>query len=856
MFKDLKLLSSYDSYDNNISQEFYIPILKDAKFFDRITGYFSSKVLAYYSEGLEYLAKNNGKYRIITSFNNLSEEDFNLMKKGSNIRENLISQINSQINFEVLSQEEKNNFSNLAFLMSIGLIEIKIAFTKTGIFHEKIGYCVDNESNSLSFCGSNNETVGGIKNNYESFEVTTSWLSSKFDQKKIEKVKLKFNQLWHNERNDIIVINIPEIIERKIISYSKKGIFVNKELIQPDIIFDIENNSEPNYYQIIDNWKTNKITNLTFYHRKIRTKTNFVDNKYIFNSSVSYRNIKNYISLFQMNSVKENYFFICTKRLSNHLNKYDIYIDERSKVGLEIKNKSSKHFDRFEQFSTIVNKNMSRTLRDHQMWDSFYMYTMKKSGNFSVPGSGKTSTVYGVFAALLEFDPYKKIVMVGPKSSFKSWIDEFYNCFGDKIKIKYFSFDDFENNNPIEKKDELLKKSRKCNLILINYDSIINYEKEVSQLINDKVILVFDEVHKVKNTQGKRALACLEIAKKATYMFALTGTPVPNSYLDIYNLLHFLFPYEYDDFFGFDISQLKKPDAETSNFINTKIKPFYCRTTKTQLGVPPANDDYIIDIESTNKEFDLFDIVNAKFRKSPFTRIVRILQLESNPKLLLSKLDFKEFEEVLNYNDKDEVDSYDYSSEIKTLINSIDNSSKFLKTIELIESLIVDNKSVIVWTIFKDSSNRLNKELNKKGILSKTITGKDKNKERGLLLESFKNKKFQVLITNPQTLAESISLHQVCHTAIYFEYSYNLVYLLQSKDRIHRLGLPPEQITQYYFMNMNYIYLDKIFSLDKKIYDRLKLKEKIMLDAIKNDKLEGLPSTEEDIRLIFDNLNY
>lgn len=855
MLKDLNFLSSYDSYDNDISEEFYIPILKEAKSFDRITGYFSSKVLAYYSVGLEYFAKHNGKYRIITSFNNLSEKDFNLMKKGAIIHEALISKIENGIDYNILTDEEKYNFSNLAFLISIGLIEIKIAFPKTGIFHEKIGYCVDEDLNSLSFCGSNNETEGGIKKNYESFEVTSSWMSSEFDKRKIEKTHKKFNQLWDNQRNDILVIDIPEIVEKKIISYSKGGIFVKKILQKPDIILDIDDSSIPAFYQIIDNWDKKNITDLIFFHRRIRTKINIIEGKYIFKNNVSYREIKKIIVLFTDNMIKENYLFICTKRLKEHLKKFDNFIDERSKVGIEIKKQDSKYLDRFNKFSAIVNKNMIRNLRDKQMWDAFHMYVMKKDGNFSVPGSGKTSEVYGVFAALVEFNPNKKIVMIGPKSSFKSWIDEFYACFGSKRQLNYFSFDDFTNSGLKEKKKELLKKVENYNLILINYEAIINYEKEILYLINDDTILVFDEVHKVKNVQGKRALSCLKIAKKASYMLALSGTRVPNSYLDIYNLLHYLFPIEYTDFFGFDISQLKNPDQETIKLINNKFKPFYCRTTKKQLGVPEANEDCIIDVDSTIDELRIFEIINAKFRKCPFTRIIRILQLESNPKMLLKKLDFKDFVDVLDYDDLNEVDSYDYSSEIESLIKSSSLSTKFLSTITLIKSLAASGESVVVWTIFKDSSKRLNKELRKIGIFSKTITGDNKNLERGQLLEEFKDKKFQVLITNPQTLAESVSLHQVCHNAIYFEYSYNLVHLLQSKDRIHRLGLNPGQVTQYYFMGMNYQYGYSNFSLDKNIYNRLKLKEDIMLEAISNDILEGLPSSEEDIRVIFESID-
>ena len=108
------------------------------------------------------------------------------------------------------------------------------------------------------------------------------------------------------------------------------------------------------------------------------------------------------------------------------------------------------------------------------------------------------------------------------------------------------------------------------------------------------------------------------------------------------------------------------------------------------------------------------------------------------------------------------------------------------------------------------------------------------------------------MITNPHTLAESVSLHSVCHDAIYFEYSYNLVHLLQSKDRIHRLGLPQDQYTQYYFLQENYQTFEGEYSLDKKIYDRLQEKEQIMLNAIDNNVLEILPSSEEELDLIFE----
>ena len=106
-------------------------------------------------------------------------------------------------------------------------------------------------------------------------------------------------------------------------------------------------------------------------------------------------------------------------------------------------------------------------------------------------------------------------------------------------------------------------------------------------------------------------------------------------------------------------------------------------------------------------------------------------------------------------------------------------------------------------------------------------------------------------LLNPHTLAESVSLHSVCHDAIYFEYSYNLVHLLQSKDRIHRLGLPGGQYTQYHFMELMYHADDGDWSLDEAVYDRLKEKEQIMYDAIENHALEVMPTSDEDLELVF-----
>ena len=170
---------------------------------------------------------------------------------------------------------------------------------------------------------------------------------------------------------------------------------------------------------------------------------------------------------------------------------------------------------------------------------------------------------------------------------------------------------------------------------------------------------------------------------------------------------------------------------------------------------------------------------------------------------------------------------------------------------ELAESLTDQGKTVIVWCMFVSSIQRLSAALEARGIRTRCVYGEVPLEERQEILREFRRGGIQVLLTNPHTLAESVSLHSVCHDAIYFEYSYNLVHLLQSKDRIHRLGLPAGQYTQYYYQQLVYETEDGPWSLDEAVYQRLQEKERVMREAIEKGRLETLPTSQEDLDTIF-----
>lgn len=563
---------------------------------------------------------------------------------------------------------------------------------------------------------------------------------------------------------------------------------------------------------------------------------------------LSYVVMMKIIDRFSKSAEFNNFDVVVSEKLKDYIKSKNIEIEKRKELGASIKKRKNFVYEEYLRFSELVNKEMYRELRESQMWDAFFIKQMVKSANYSVPGAGKTSIVYGAFSYLNspEINKVKKIIMIGPKPSFKSWRDEFHKCFASKKKLRVLNVHDEIYKNTSDRIHALRFDSANSNLILINYEMLPSVEDVLLELINDEVMLVFDEVHKVKAREGVFAESALKIAREAMYKVILTGTPIPNTYLDLFNQLKILFPDEYNVFFGFSPQYLRRADEFEAEVINEKIYPFFCRTTKKDLSVPEANPDIKIICDMNYKEKKLFKLLRTEFDGGALELFIRLLQAATNPKLLLSTIEKKSVPFLFLGEDED--DNYDLedkefpSSEfferedVLELINSIDMSTKYWKCVETVEKLTSEGKQLIIWSVFVDTIKRLEKNLSEKGIKVKVIHGDVPLEEREKLIDDFKDKEFQVLVTNPHTMGESVSLHDTCHDAIYLEYTFNLTHMLQSRDRINRLGLKPDQYTQYYYL---FLRNDNLFedSIDMRTYERLEEKTEVMLNAIERDSL-------------------
>lgn len=861
----ITILPFYNSYDNDIVEEFYNKVFELATNYDRASAYFDSKILALYGKGMSNIYNKSGKVRFIFSYD-INEEDFNLIRNGYENREKIEKDLLSRISYDELTDEQKLSFQNIAFLIQIGLVDIKIAFTKSGIFHDKFGLIYD-DKNYIYIRGSNNETEAAIIHSFESFETTCSWNASENELYKINKNKELFERLWNNEQENIMVVDIPDIVKNNIIKYSKNKINDYTTITYSNkLVLDLGNNKKllcknflnPNKIDIRD------IPIKIFLKPYLTVCTNEILE---FKEELNYVEIRKILNVLIDYSEEVGFDIYPTDKLMAYLDSMDLMLNERCKLGTDIKNQEEYLLDKFKFFSEIVKSEMHRPLKSMQLWNSFHIVSMIKSANFSVPGSGKTSIVYGAFAYLNKKDDkgnrqIDRIIMIGPRNSFMSWKEEFYENFGDKKELKLINVQDKKYRNKNDIIEELRYNSANSNLILVNYEKLDGLSDVLKEIINEKTMLVFDESHKIKSITGVRAKAALKICNGAKYKVALTGTPIPNSYTDIYNTLRILFNEEYSTFFKFstiDLSNADKNEIKAKR-INEIIFPFYCRITKKDLGIPVPKEPNIIISEMTSDEKRLFESIRKIYSKNILTLYIRLLQAATTPELLMSKITqddlynimYTEDDEIIDegISDTDIDNSIPTSSDIVNLINKIGETSKYKAGIKQVNKLCSEGKQVIVWSIFIKTLNNISNSLTNMGITNRIVSGSVEQEERDKIIDSFKKDEIQVLITNPHTLAESVSLHKTCHDAVYFEYSFNLTHMLQSRDRINRLGLKENDYTQYHYLvlqNDDY-YND---SIDLKTLKRLDEKEKVMLESIEGTHLTRIDFDDmEDIRKI------
>jgi len=259
-FKDLNLKIDYDSEQDNILGDFYIPVLSNSKEYYRMAGYFNSLSLAYSARGLKDFIMNESKMKLLCGVE-LSPADRDAMLMGETSPEELLSEnfLNDLNSMEDQIREE--HVKVLGWMIAKGLLEVKVVVAapesnKKGIMHYKVGINKDFDNNIISFSGSINETGAAWMENLEQFEVNKSWKSGDIDHI-LSKIDL-FTRIWEGNSEDYMTLDIPTAVKDELIRRAPDNIGEVVKIYESE---GYDNGGKPNLFDTqldaIDNWFEN-----------------------------------------------------------------------------------------------------------------------------------------------------------------------------------------------------------------------------------------------------------------------------------------------------------------------------------------------------------------------------------------------------------------------------------------------------------------------------------------------------------------------------------------------------------------------------------------------------------------------
>jgi len=223
------LKGGYDSgIDEDILNDFYIPVLKEAVSYKRIAGFFSSSSLSIAARGIAGLIKNGGTMQMIVS-PRLSSADIEAMEKAANDPNEIIENVLLRELDDIEGILRKKRVDALGWLLAKGYLKIKIAtvydskgnllsadeIEESGLFHIKVGVLEDKNGDIITFSGSVNETASAWVRNVEEFKVFKYWEDG---QKESAQIDIdKFEQYWNGQSTRVRLSDLPDAVSKRMI---------------------------------------------------------------------------------------------------------------------------------------------------------------------------------------------------------------------------------------------------------------------------------------------------------------------------------------------------------------------------------------------------------------------------------------------------------------------------------------------------------------------------------------------------------------------------------------------------------------------------------------------------------------
>ena len=232
---------SYSPRDDRL-HDFYLPALERCVTYRRSTGYFRSSALAVAAAGVARLVKNDGSMRLLCGAD-LSPGDVEAILRGESKRDTVESaaeraMLRALERDDDLAADLEARFEILAWLVAKERLDIRVVLPvgadglpiprpdSQEYYHPKEGILKDAAGNKLAFSGSVNESRRGWRENYEVFQVFTTWPrrngpdSIPPSDLWIADIERRFESLWSGEAGGWIALALPEAVRQRLLQRS------------------------------------------------------------------------------------------------------------------------------------------------------------------------------------------------------------------------------------------------------------------------------------------------------------------------------------------------------------------------------------------------------------------------------------------------------------------------------------------------------------------------------------------------------------------------------------------------------------------------------------------------------------
>lgn len=451
---------------------------------------------------------------------------------------------------------------------------------------------------------------------------------------------------------------------------------------------------------------------------------------------------------------------------------------------------------------------------EHQLKALDYLMVRHYGALYTDMGTGKTK----VGIDLIVNRGFNLSLIVGTKKSCEVWEDEF-NLHCKKPDVLCFRLDPYSTKIKIIKLEETLAKAKENSLklvIIINYDSI--WRKPFSEkLINLPIdCVICDESHRIKSPSSKCSLYLTRLGRRVENRFLFTGTPSPESPLDVYAQYRFLQPqifgtnfhkfrdrYENVDvqktlYAGYRVLDKRKP---YKNLDDLKEKMYRCAFyVKSNLDLPETTDiTYTYTPSKT-----VIGIYKEVVKEGVYENDEGVLEINN---ALVKCL--REQEILSGYL---AMEGFNFTKKLK--IKTDDSRETALK--EVVESINKKEK-IVVFVKFRYDFEVVQRVAEQLGRSYGEISGKIDDYKRFKETDDI-----DVLAVHYKSGSESINLTKARY-CIYYSLSHSYGLYLQSRKRTHRPG-QKRAVTYIHIVAKH----PKVQLIDEKIMKALKNKQDLV----------------------------